>query len=134
MAYQSNESGRFEIYVRPFVEPAGAASESTTRGGGQWQVSTEGGIQPHWRRDGGELYYINPEGHMMAVPTRTAGPAFELGAPVKLFDTHIYGGGADVAQGSQYDVARDGRFLINTVLDDATAPITLVQNWKPPAK
>jgi hypothetical protein len=70
---------------------------------------------------------------MMAVQTRTLGTALELGAPVKLFDTHIYGGGTDVAQGSQYDVARDGRFLINTVLDEATAPITIVQNWKPPA-
>ena len=68
----------------------------------------------------------------MAVETRTQRPVFELGAPVKLFDTHVYGGGTDVAQGSQYDVARDGRFLINTVLDEATAPITIVQNWRPP--
>jgi hypothetical protein len=52
---------------------------------------------------------------------------FEPGVPVKLFDTHIYGGGADIAQGNQYDVAPDGRFLINTVLDEATPPITIVQ-------
>jgi len=129
VAYQSNESGRFEVYVRPFIEPGG----SSTRAGGQWQVSTDGGIQPHWRYDGAELYYINPEGQMMAVQTRTQGTVLEMGAPVKLFDTHIYGGGTDVAQGSQYDVARDGRFLINTVLDEATAPITIVQNWKRPA-
>ena len=128
IAYQSNESGRFEVYIRPFIEPGG----SSTRAGGQWQVSTEGGIQPHWRYDGAELYYINPEGQMMAVQTRVQGTVLELGAPVKLFDTHIYGGGTDVAQGSQYDVARDGRFLINTLLDEATAPITIVQHWKPP--
>jgi hypothetical protein len=54
-------------------------------------------------------------------------------APVKLFDTHIYGGGADVAQGSEYDLAKDGRFLVDTVIDEATAPITLLQNWKPPS-
>ena len=133
VAYQSNESGRFEVYVRPFVEPTSAAEGSSIRPGGQWQVSTDGGIQPRWRRDGRELYYINPEGQMMAVETRTAGSAFELGAPVKLFDTHIYGGGADVAQGSEYDLAKDGRFLVDTIIDEATAPITIVQNWKPPS-
>ena len=53
------------------------------------------------------------------------------GTPVALFHTHIYGGGTDNNQGPQYDVARDGRFLINTVLDDAAAPITLLQNWHP---
>ena len=51
-----------------------------------------------------------------------------------LFPTRIYGGGVDNAQGRQYDVTRDGRFLINTVLDDASSPITLMQNWKPPKK
>jgi Tol biopolymer transport system component len=133
VAYQSNESGRVEVYVRPFVEPTGG-SQSAASKGGQWQVSTTGGIQPHWRHDGGELYYIGPEGQMMAAPTRATRTAFEVGTPVKLFDTHIYSGGADVAQGSQYDVSRDGRFLINTVLDDATAPITILQNWKPRAR
>jgi hypothetical protein len=54
-------------------------------------------------------------------------------ASVKLFDTHIYGGGADVARGSEYDLAKDGRFLVDTVIDEATAPITLLQNWKPPS-
>ncbi len=52
--------------------------------------------------------------------------------PVKLFNTHIYGGGTDVAQRGQYDVARDGRFMINTVLDDTASPITILQNWKSP--
>jgi hypothetical protein len=53
--------------------------------------------------------------------------------PRRLFPTRIYGGGANNGQGREYDVARDGRFLINTVLDDA-APITLVQNWNPESK
>jgi hypothetical protein len=53
---------------------------------------------------------------------------------VALFPTRIYGGGVDNLQGRQYDVSRDGRFLINTVLDEGAAPITLIQNWKPPAK
>ena len=50
-----------------------------------------------------------------------------------LFPTRVFGGGADVGQGRQYDVTRDGRLLLNTVLDEAAAPITLLQNWRPPA-
>jgi Tol biopolymer transport system component len=61
VAYQSDESGRGEIYVRPF--PPGATS---TAARGQWQVSTEGGINPVWRPDGKEVYYLNPAGAMMA--------------------------------------------------------------------
>jgi hypothetical protein len=52
--------------------------------------------------------------------------------PARLFPTHIFGGGVDNTQGRQYDVAPDGCFLINTVLDTALAPITLLTNWKPP--
>jgi hypothetical protein len=70
----------------------------------------------------------------MAAPITTRGTGIEPGTPVVLFRTRIYGGGVDTSLGSQYDVARDGRFLINTVLDEATAtPITLIQNWQPPA-
>ena len=56
------------------------------------------------------------------------------GAPVVLFPTRIYGGGVDSVQGRQYDISSDGRFLINTEPDSATAPITLIQNWTPDAK
>ena len=70
---------------------------------------------------------------MMAAPVAATGTTLEPGMPVALFETRIYGGGVDNAQGRQYDVTRDGRFLINTVLDDASSPITLIQNWKPPA-
>ena len=78
-----------------------------------------------------ELYYIAPDGKMMAVPITASGTTLEPGAPVALFQTRISGGGTDVSVGRQYDVAADGRFLINTVLDDANAPITLLQNWDP---
>jgi hypothetical protein len=54
--------------------------------------------------------------------------------PVALCPTKICGGGVDSVQGRQYDMTRDGRFLINTVLDEATAPIMLLQNWHPDAK
>jgi len=131
VAYQSNESGRDEVYVRPFVPPSPQASadRSDATAGGQWQVSTAGGIQPAWRRDGKELYYLNPEGAMMAVPIAT-GATLSPGAPVVLFPTSIVGSGVDTGTGRQYDVAPDGRFLI-TVLDSAAAPITLLMNWKP---
>ena len=69
---------------------------------------------------------------MMAAPIAATGTTLEPGTPVALFPTRIFGGGVDNAQGRQYDVSRDGRFLINTVLDDASSPITLLLNWKPP--
>src|SRR6202795_250659 len=89
---------------------------------------------PQWRADGKELYYIGPNGQMMGAPistTAATGTPFEPGAPVALFDARIVGGGTDNGQGRQYDVTRDGRFLINTVLDDATSPITLLRTGNP---
>ncbi len=83
-----------------------------------------------WRLDGKELYYLNPAGAMMAAPITVGGSTLDPGAPVVLFFTRILGGGVDSPLGRQYDVARDGRFLINTVLDDAPAPITLLMNWR----
>jgi eukaryotic-like serine/threonine-protein kinase len=131
VAYHSNESGRNEIYVRRFVPPD---ATGTPAAGGQWQVSTAGGIMPKWRPDGKELYCLNPAGEMMAAPINVAGDALEPGAPVVLFPTHIVGGGSDNQIGWQYDVAPDGRFLINTELATAAAPVTLIQNWNPAAK
>jgi len=129
VAYQSNETGRNEIYVRPFVATLGDAPAN--QAGGQWQVSSAGGIMPTWRPDGKEIYFVSPAGTMMATPIRLAGVALEPGAPVELFNPRIFGSGVDAQQGRQYDVAPDGRFLINTVLDEAAAPITLIQNWRP---
>jgi Tol biopolymer transport system component len=134
VAYQSNqESGRNEIYLRPFV-PLASAGNPPAPAGGQWQVSTAGGIYPRWRHDSKELYYLNPAGAMMAAPIAVIGATPAPGMPVVLFPTRIVGGGEDTAQGRQYDVASNGRFLINTVLDNAAAPITLLQNWNPDAK
>ena len=74
---------------------------------------------------------------MMAAPvatTGTTGTTIAPGTPVALFRPHVNGGGVDNGQGRQYDLAPDGRFLINTVLDEASAPITLLMNWNPEAK
>jgi serine/threonine protein kinase/Tol biopolymer transport system component len=119
VAYQSNESGRFEIYVQPFPMP-----------GGKWQVSTAGGTAPRWRHDGKELFFMAPDGKLMAASVQVSGSTFESASPVVLFQTRAAtGGNANIKP--QYDVSRDGRFLINTVIETATVPISLILNWHP---
>jgi eukaryotic-like serine/threonine-protein kinase len=133
VAYQSDASGREETYIRAFVAPDTAASDATAMSG-VWQISTSGGIFPAWSPDGRELYYLDPAGNMMAVPLSIAGDSVEVGNPIALFPTRIAGGGTDVGLGWQYDVAADGRFLINTLVGEgSTTPIRLIQNWNPEA-
>ncbi|MGH9256622.1 MAG: protein kinase domain-containing protein [Vicinamibacterales bacterium] len=128
MAYTSNESGQYEVYVRLFL--GAGASPVQGSASGQWQISTTGGIWPHWRRDGNELYYIAPDGKLMAVPITIEGTTVNAGAPVALFQTQIIGGGTNIDLGRQYDVAPDGRFLINVATDQTTnSPIVLILNW-----
>ena len=123
VTYQTDESGRFEVVVQRFPDATG-----------KWQVSTAGGVAPRWRADGKELYFLAPDATMMAVPVTAAGTSFEVGTPVALFPTRIVGGGTVATNRPQYAVARDGRFLINQPVADATAaPITLLLNWRPPA-
>jgi eukaryotic-like serine/threonine-protein kinase len=124
VAYETNESGRFQIVVQSFPDVSG-----------KWQVSTAGGTQPRWRADGKELYFIAPDSKLMAVPVNGSSAAFEAGTPVALFQTRISGGGALPPNRPQYAVSRDGRFLINQDIEDsATSPITLILNWQPPGK
>ena len=125
IAYQSNESGRFEIYVQPFPGP-----------GGKLQISTNGGAQVRWRRDGKELFYIALDDRLMAVPIRLAsnGQTVEPGSPIPLFATRV-GGALQTIFRQQYMVSPDGqRFLMNTITEEAASPITVILNWKPPAK
>ena len=124
IAYQSNETGRFEIYVRPFPGPGAAIP-----------ISTAGGVYARWARNGNELYYLAPDATMMAVPIRRTPKRLSADAPVALFKTRRVGGGVNVIGfGHQYDVAPDGRFLINVEPESPPRPITLVMNWKPPAR
>jgi eukaryotic-like serine/threonine-protein kinase len=125
LAYASNESGRNEIYVRPFPEP-----------GGKWQVSTAGGTQPRWQRDGSELFYVAPDNRLMAVTIRAGSIAgtIDAGAPVVLFATRLASGAAIGSAGNvpsaQYSVAANGRFLMNVDAGQpVTSPITVVLNW-----
>jgi Tol biopolymer transport system component len=118
VAYASNESGKFEIYVTSFP---GAQ--------GKWQVSSAGGTQPRWRGDTKELFYIAADGKIMAVPVNV-GANFEAGAPAALFQAHAREFFATSEQVS-YDVTKDGqRFLINTqVKNPDTHPMSLILNW-----
>lgn len=119
IAYESNASGRFEVYVQPFPGP-----------GTPSPISTNGGAQARWRRDGTELVYVALDGRLMLVPIRLAPnlQTVEAGAPVPLFATRI--GAAVATQWSAYVVAPDGqRFLVATVKEEPTLPITVVLNW-----
>jgi Tol biopolymer transport system component len=118
VAYASDESGRAEVYVQSF--PAS---------GGKWQISTGGGDQPQWRRDGRELFYVAPDKTLMAVPI-SAGDSFERGSPAALFATHVPTGSL-TGDRNQLVAAADGqRFLVNNLVNEGnTQPITLVLNW-----
>jgi eukaryotic-like serine/threonine-protein kinase len=129
IAYQSDESGRHEVYVRAFDPDASVAARI-----GQWQISTEGGLFPLWSSDGQELYYIDPAGNMVAAPIMVTDDMVEVGTPERLFPARIVGGGTEPTRFREYDVAPDGRFLINRLVSDGGAdPITLIQNWNPGA-
>ena len=119
IAYASDESGKFEVYVRPF--PA-ENTQSTT-------ISIAGGMQPEWRRDGKELFYISADGKLTAVPVVTEEAAFTAGTPRALFDIETPEPTGPYP--NHYVVTADGqRFLVNTVIDQPTRPaLTVILNW-----
>lgn len=135
VAYPSDESGTFEVYVRAFRPPGDDNAPSGATLSGQWQISTAGGMHAAWSSDGQGLYYLDQEGHMRAVTFIDTGDTVEVGNPVTLFTPRIRGGVPSAQDGSSYDVAADGRFLINAAVgESSTAPITLIQNWNPDAE
>jgi Tol biopolymer transport system component len=126
LAYSTNESGMYQIVVRTFPDP----------NGGRWQVTTNGGMEPRWRRDGRELYYLALDGKLMAVPVR-ADTAFQADPAVPLFQTPL-SLPALIPFAIRYDVASDGqRFLIQVpavapsspaALNNPT-PLVAIVNW-----
>ena len=116
LAYESDQSGRNEVFVTPFPG-----------GGAQYQVSTAGGERPVWRRDGKEIYFR--EGlRVMAVDVKAKSASLELSPPTPLFEL-----AAGNLNGRYLDVAPDGRFLANTYpLTEKAQSFSLLVNW--PAK
>jgi dipeptidyl aminopeptidase/acylaminoacyl peptidase len=112
LAYHSDRSGRFEVWVLGVRE------------GGAWQISHDGGREPLWSRDGRELFYRTHDGRMMAVPVRSS-PFATAGKPILLFAGDFRTGGR-----ASYDVARDGRFLmVQPVPESSRRAFGVVLNW-----
>jgi serine/threonine-protein kinase len=119
VAYESNESGRAQVYVRPFpnVET------------GSWQVSTQGGTKPVWAPSGRELFYIDADGYLTGVPVQIV-TTFIAGNPARMLQTRYFSAGT----GRSYDVSRDGQKFL--MIKDATAnssnpppSMVIVLNW-----
>jgi Tol biopolymer transport system component len=115
VAYVSDESGREEVYIQAFPEPRG-----------KWPISTGGGLYPRWGPDGRELYYLAPDGKLMAVSLKLGVDSVEASAPRALFA--VPWDAAVVV--SPYDVAPDGqRFLVRGVPETGSQPLQVIVNW-----
>jgi Tol biopolymer transport system component len=114
IAYQSDESGKYEVYVSAFPKPVGGL-----------QISLAGGRLPTWRTDGKELYYLDPDGKVTAVALKESNGSLQVAAIRALFPINATSGG------DSYDVFPDGKkFLTNTVTTEETpGPLSLVLNW-----
>ncbi len=118
LAYHATSEGAPQVYVVPF--PAT---------GERWQLSTRGGVQPRWRGDGRELFYLDPEGQMMSVPLPTGDPR-QARPPEPLFRTTLEPSSAN----DQFTVAADGqRFIVRRPMGERgtdQAPVTVLVNWR----
>jgi Tol biopolymer transport system component len=119
LAYVSNESAKPEVYLCPRENPAARV-----------QVSANGGVQPRWRRDGLELFYVSADGRLMSVAVGK-GAVPRLGAPVGLFQTHIDARSRDALQHFDYDVSPDGQRIVTLAAPEieSVTPWTVVINW-----
>jgi hypothetical protein len=114
VAYQSDETGRYEIYIRSFPEPRG-----------KFQISTGGGQYPQWGAAGRELFYVSPDHKLMAVGLRLGTDSLEASSPHELFALPSVDTGW-----SPYDTAPDGqRFLVRATPAQAGQPLTVIVNW-----
>ena len=113
VVYEASDSGRFEVFV-----------QSMTPTGGRWQISRDGGFEPHWRRDGKEVFY-RADSKLMSAEVESDSQEFRSGTPHPLFDLRT-----TVSGGTRYQVAANGqRFLVNTPIEAPASPITVVTNW-----
>jgi hypothetical protein len=121
LAFESNSSGSYEIYVRPFPNVDD----------GQWRISTAGGARPLWARNGKELFYVGADGALISVAVEPKGATWNNRTPTKLFERRYYTG---VNSGRSYDVSSDGqRFLMlrlaGAEASDAPPTLIIVQHW-----
>ncbi|MGH9662040.1 MAG: TolB family protein, partial [Bryobacteraceae bacterium] len=120
LAYNSNDTGRFEVYVRPFPDAAR----------GRWQISTEGGLHPNWSRDGKELYYAGLNRGIVVALIRLgpgASPSVEVGTQKALVSPETMGAGSGLTN-VRYEVGPDGRLLL-IVFEEGRDPLTVTLNW-----
>ena len=114
LSYQSNESGKYEIYISTFPQF-----------GSKWQVSTGGGTRAIWDQSGKAIYYVSPENKMMEVPFTFSGNSVKPGAAREMFPIRFAGGFSDF-----YDVTRDGKIIAVTNNETVSAgPISFTVNW-----
>ena len=121
LAYGSDETGNYEIYVQSFSADGKLGSDKKV-------ISTTGGMFPVWRSDGSELFFVAPDGQMMAAAVKTDGREFEFATPKALFKTRMM---SLVVNFHEFDVTPDGqRFLIGTLIGESkAAPPTMIMNW-----
>jgi serine/threonine protein kinase len=120
VAYSTNESGAFQIVVQSFPDP----------NGGKWQISVDGGVEPRWKHDGRELYYLAPDGKLMSVSIK-GDRGIEAGRPTTLFQTGLTVNRARPDRDRHYDITRDGQrflFVIPAGRGNTTTATVLV-NW-----
>ena len=114
VAYQSNETGRWEVYISAFPEPRGAT-----------RISTGGGQYPQWGAGGHELLFVSPDNKLMAVSLKMGADTVQPSTPRELFPLPLVDTGW-----SPYDTAPDGqRFLVRATPGQAAQPLTVIVNW-----
>jgi Tol biopolymer transport system component len=118
VAFVSTDSGRPEVFVQSFPD-----------GRSRTQISTAGGTQVRWSNDGTEIFYLAPDGKLMAASVGLSGAAPDVKLPVALFQTYLATGTNVIGNKPQYAVSRDGRFLLNTAVESPSAPIVVSVNW-----
>jgi eukaryotic-like serine/threonine-protein kinase len=118
IALVSTGSGRPEVFLQSFPDSRGRT-----------QLSTAGGTQVRWSADGKEVFYLAPDGKLTAVSVSLSGATPDVKLPVALFQTYLATGTNVIGNKPQYAVSRDGRFLLNTVVESPSAPIVVSINW-----
>jgi serine/threonine protein kinase/Tol biopolymer transport system component len=118
VALVTTDSGRAEVFLQSFPD-----------GKSRTQISTAGGTQVRWSADGREIFFLAPDGKLMAAGVDLSGAVPQVKLPAALFQTYLATGTNVIGNKPQYAVSRDGRFLLNTAVESPSAPIVVSVNW-----